>query len=154
MSGRRPLEAHTQRTELLDCVSLTQAVQLLSNGIRFLQEPISKEKNGQERKKFVDATELFIQEHRFEEISLNGIAAHLQVSPVYLSRIYKEEKGISFSSAVLTAKVEQAETMIRSGMTLTEISDKLGYLNLSSFTRMFKKIKGIAPSHYTETETD
>ncbi|BBI35847.1 response regulator transcription factor [Cohnella abietis] len=154
MSGRRPLETYIQRTELLDCVSLTQAVQLLYHAIHALQDPIFKEKNGQERKKFVDATELFIQEHQFEEISLNGIAAHLKVSPVYLSRIYKEEKGISFSTAVLTAKVEQAETMIRSGMTLTEVSDKLGYLNLSSFTRMFKKIKGVAPSHYVETEND
>ncbi|BBH19136.1 hypothetical protein Back11_04810 [Paenibacillus baekrokdamisoli] len=154
MSGWHSLEAHFQRTELLDCVSLTQAVHLLTNGIHILQDTTFKEKNGHERKKFVDATELFIQEHRFEEISLNGIAAHLHVSPVYLSRIYKEEKGMSFSTAVLTAKVEQAEAMIRSGMTLTEISDKLGYLNLSSFTRMFKKIKGVAPSHYTETETD
>ncbi|MFC5404351.1 response regulator transcription factor [Cohnella soli] len=154
MTGRRQLDAQLQRTELLDCASLTQAVDLLHNAIHVLQDPLSKEKNGHERKKFVDATELFIQEHRFEEISLNGIAAHLKISPVYLSRIYKEEKGISFSTAVVTAKVEQAETMIRSGMTLTEISDKLGYLNLSSFTRMFKKIKGIAPSHYAESDSD
>ncbi|REK71237.1 response regulator transcription factor [Paenibacillus paeoniae] len=152
MTGRRLPEAQFQRTELLSCVSLSQAVLLLHNAIQVLQDPIFREKSGHERKKFVDATELFIQEHPFEEISLNGIASHLKVSPVYLSRIYKEEKGISFSTAVLTAKVEQAETMIRSGMTLTEISDKLGYLNLSSFTRMFKKIKGIAPSHYGESD--
>ncbi|OME86307.1 hypothetical protein BK120_10155 [Paenibacillus sp. FSL A5-0031] len=152
MSGRRPSETYFQRSELLDCVSLTQAVHLLYNAIHVLQEPAFKEKNGHERKKFVEATEMFIQEHRFDEISLNAIAMHLKVSPVYLSRIYKEEKGISFSTAVLTAKVEQAETMIRSGMTLTEVSDKLGYLNLSSFTRMFKKIKGIAPSHYADAE--
>ncbi|MFC4305270.1 response regulator transcription factor [Cohnella boryungensis] len=154
MTGRRLPEEQFQRTELLKCVSLSQAVQLLHSAIQVLQDPISREKSGHERKKFVDATDLFIQENRFEEISLNGIAAHLKVSPVYLSRIYKEEKGVSFSTAVLTAKVEQAETMIRSGMTLTEISDKLGYLNLSSFTRMFKKIKGVAPSHYAESESD
>ncbi|QTH41426.1 response regulator [Cohnella sp. LGH] len=154
MTGRSLPEGQFQRTELLNCVSLSQAVHLLSSAIQVLQDPIAREKSGHERKKFVDATELFIQEHRFEDISLNGIAAHLKISPVYLSRIYKEEKGISFSNAVLTAKVEQAETMIRSGMTLTEISDKLGYLNLSSFTRMFKKIKGIAPSYYAETESE
>jgi len=152
MSGRRPQETDVQRAELLECSSLTQAIDLLHHAI--VQDPIFKEKNGHERKKFVDATELFIQEHPFDEISLNSIAAHLKVSPVYLSRIYKEEKGVSFSTAVLTAKVEQAETMIRSGMSLTEVSDKLGYLNLSSFTRMFKKIKGVAPSHYAERKLD
>jgi len=152
MSGRRPQETDVQRADLLGCSSLTQAIQLLHDAI--IQDPIFKEKNGHERKKFVDATELFIQEHPFDEISLNSIAAHLKVSPVYLSRIYKEEKGVSFSTAVLTAKVEQAETMIRSGMSLTEVSDKLGYLNLSSFTRMFKRIKGVAPSHYLERKLD
>jgi len=71
-TGRLLPEAQFHRTELLNCASLTEAVHLLHGAIQALQDPIAREKSGQEKKKFVDATELFIQEHRFEEISLNG----------------------------------------------------------------------------------
>ncbi|WP_420869777.1 helix-turn-helix domain-containing protein [Cohnella ginsengisoli] len=55
---------------------------------------------------------------------------------------------MSFTEFVVHEKTEQAIVMMRNGKTLTEISEKLGYLNLSSFTRMFKKARGVSPSRY------
>lgn len=102
-----------------------------------------------DRRNLIEAALNYIREHQFEDISLQQISDHLHVSPTYFSKLFKLETGQSFTEYLLATKVQLAEQMIRSGASLTDISLKLGYLNLSSFTRMFKKVKGVSPSNYT-----
>lgn len=133
--------------------SLQATTAYLRSAVTGLLEFPNQDRSAEERKKRIDAVEQYVNEHRFDEISLNGVAAHFHISPAYLSRLYKEEKGQRFSDAVLAAKIKQAEHLMRAGVSLTEISERLGYLNLSSFTRMFKKIKGVAPSEFDKQES-
>ncbi|MBW7456267.1 AraC family transcriptional regulator, partial [Paenibacillus sepulcri] len=135
---------------LSDCCTLSACVEAIRSSIRNAGKWGGR---GNHRKYVIEAVEMYLDEHSFEEISLNGVSALFNMSPAQLSRLYKEEKGLNFSEAVLAAKVEQAERMMQSGMSLTDIADKLGYLNPSSFTRMFKKARGVAPSYYTGSQS-
>lgn len=131
-----------------DHAALQDEIDCIAAALRQLETSLQIGYSAPERRHLVEAAEHYIREHAFDDISLQQISDHLHVSPTYFSKQFKMETGQSFTDYVLAAKVELAEQMIRSGVPLTDISEKLGYLNLSSFTRMFKKIKGVSPSHY------
>ncbi|MBO9608377.1 MAG: response regulator [Paenibacillaceae bacterium] len=131
---------HAALQEEIDCVAAT---------VRQLEASLQTGYSCSDRRKLVEAAEHYIREHPFDDISMQHISDYLHVSPNYFSKLFKLETGQSFTDYLLAAKVELAEQMLRSGATPTDISEKLGYLNLSSFTRMFRKIKGVSPSQYT-----
>ncbi len=128
--------------------SLQEEIHCVAAAIRLLEASLRHGFAASDRRNLVEAALHYIREHPFENISLQQISDHLHVSPTYFGKLFKLETGQSFTEHLLDVKIQLAEQMIRSGASLTDISQKLGYLNLSSFTRMFKKIKGVSPSHY------
>ena len=55
----------------------------------------------------------YISEHLHNRIMLSDMAEYLQISEAYLSRLFKEETGISFSDYVNQQKVEAAANLQR-----------------------------------------
>ncbi|UKS23830.1 response regulator [Paenibacillus sp. HWE-109] len=92
----------------------------------------------------------YIKSNMHREFSLQEIADTFHMNNSYLSRIFKEETDTSFTEYVLYEKTEAAMALMKNGLPLTQISEKLGYQNLSSFTRMFKKVRGVSPSRYQD----
>ena len=46
-------------------------------------------------------------------------------------------------------KIESAAELIKSsGLSITEIAEKLHFDSIQSFSRIFKRITGVSPSHY------
>jgi two-component system, response regulator YesN len=117
---------------------------------RTAEEMLSQQGFLKVKNKWIAAVEEYIEQHPYEDISLNYIAEELKVSPAYLSRLFKEETGKNFTDYMMSRKVAKAIQLMKSGIGITEIAERLGYLNLSSFTRMFKKMSGIAPSNYVK----
>lgn len=83
-------------------------------------------------------------------VSLDTMAAALAVSARTLSRRLSEE-GTSFSQLLTTARIEYAEHLLRStSKNMSQIATAAGFANESSFSRAFRKIKGIPPSEYRQ----
>jgi two-component system response regulator YesN len=133
--------------------TLEDCLQLLKEVIETTRSMLNKGNGTLVNKRLIAAVEHYIEEHISEDMNLNDIANSLNVSPSHLSRIFKKQNKQNFKDYILGIKVKRAQELIKNGLTITEVSNKLGYLNVSSFTRMFKKIKGIAPSHYTDPKT-
>lgn len=67
----------------------------------------------------------------------------------YLSRAFKEKTGYTFTQYRLIQKMNRAKRLLENpSMSLTQISELLGYYNPSAFMKMFKKVVGITPSSY------
>ncbi|WP_163858585.1 response regulator [Paenibacillus elgii] len=92
----------------------------------------------------------YIKTHLHRELSLQETADAFYMNSSYLSRLFREVTDQSFTEYVLREKTELAVALMKNGMHLTQISEKLGYQNLSSFTRMFKKVRGVSPSRYMD----
>ena len=59
------------------------------------------------------------------------------------------EQGTSFSELLSKARFELAETLLKqSDISMTEIAERLGYRELSAFSRAFKTSYGVAPSEW------
>ncbi len=91
----------------------------------------------------------FAERNCYKKISLKDAASAVCLSPKYLSRMFKQNTGSSFSDYRLKIKIEKAkELLLKTGYNVNQISDKLGYENTESFIRQFKKIARHTPTEY------
>lgn len=89
----------------------------------------------------------FIQEHLHkEELSLHLVAEKLYVNYSYLSRIFKQVKGESFSEYVLRLRMEKAKELLAGGHKVYESAQQVGYRHVNYFSKAFAKYWGIKPS--------
>ncbi|MBB3111547.1 YesN/AraC family two-component response regulator [Paenibacillus phyllosphaerae] len=86
-------------------------------------------------------------------LSLTILSERFQISPKYLSQLFKESIGQNFSDFLIGLRIEYAKRLLReSDVTVQQISEMLGYANPTSFIRVFKKIVGLSPGQYRESE--
>lgn len=92
----------------------------------------------------------YIQNHYHEDISLEEVATHLNLSTGYFSTIFKKETGENFKSYLNKYRVKMAIEILAEnpGIKIKDISLKVGYFNVNSFIRMFKKYEGVSPGEY------
>ena len=97
----------------------------------------------------VEVVKRFVQRNYHKKVSLKDAAATVYLSPKYLSRIFKETTGGEFSDYKLRVKIEKAGELLReTGYNIDQISQRIGYENTESFTRIFKKLTGSTPTEY------
>lgn len=85
--------------------------------------------------------------HPNEQISVPKVAEKFYLSPHYLGNKFCKYTGMSIKQYHLRLRMEQALYLIKSSsMSLSEISDKLGFNTLQYFSSCFKAHFGISPS--------
>jgi two-component system response regulator YesN len=103
----------------------------------------------QKAKKPIQEAQRFIQENYFRGISQEEVAAYSNVSPAYLSKLFKSELGIGFNDYLTNVRLHEAEGLLaNSSMTVKEIALAVGYPDEKYFSRLFKKNTGIKPTEY------
>lgn len=91
----------------------------------------------------------FIEINCYKKVSLKDAAEAICLSPKYLSRIFKQVTGVGFSEYKLEIKIKKAKELLKmTGYNIGQISDKIGYQNLESFIKIFKKLTGYTPAQY------
>lgn len=91
----------------------------------------------------------YIREHACEGVKLTDAAAHIGVTPEYLSRSLSRYMNISFSDLIHQERIRIAQEMLRdTDKPITEIALITGYSSSSAFITAFKKKFGITPQHF------
>lgn len=93
----------------------------------------------------------YIQEHSADpDLSLGDISAHFSFSNDYISTLVKEVTGMAFKEYLTDLRMRRACTLLveRRDMTITEISEAVGYRKPSNFIRKFKELYGVTPTQY------
>ncbi len=91
----------------------------------------------------------YIADHLHCKITLSELAAHVDLNPSYLSRLFKRETGSTISDYIMRTKLETAANMlIYSDYTSTEIASILAFSDQSYFTELFHKYMGVTPKKY------
>ncbi|GIP31547.1 response regulator [Paenibacillus sp. J2TS4] len=80
-----------------------------------------------------------------QELTLHTVADRLFVNSSYLSRLFKQETGKSFSAHVLERKMESAKGYLLEGAKVYDAARMVGYRDVSYFTRVFRKYWGVTP---------
>ncbi len=82
------------------------------------------------------------------QLSVNGIAEHLNVNMSYLSRVFKNGTGKGILEYINEARVHAACKYLEQGYSVKESSELVGYYTQRSFQRAFEKVMGVKPGQY------
>lgn len=84
-----------------------------------------------------------------EDLSLSIIAEKMEFNASYLSRLFKEEVGISFVKYLTKKRMEEAQKLLEhTRLTVSDVSKSVGYFDEKHFSKIFKREFGISPNHY------
>ncbi len=84
-----------------------------------------------------------------DDLSQAAMAEMAGVSKEYFSRIFRSVTGINYSKWLNMVRLEKAtEYLAGRDMTLTEIAMRSGFQSISSFNRVFRAEKGMAPGEF------
>lgn len=87
--------------------------------------------------------------HFSEDPPLNEISRILGVSPNYFSKIFKSVTGTTFQAYTTKLRINYAKQLLEeSDFSISDVSTKSGFNNLSNFLRSFKKLCGVTPTEY------
>ncbi|MGG3282961.1 response regulator transcription factor [Paenibacillus solani] len=86
-----------------------------------------------------------LEEEIDQEITLHTVADRLYINSSYLSRLFKQEMGVVFSSYVMERKMERAKTLLQEGQKVYDAARLVGYRDVSYFTKVFRKYWGVNP---------
>ncbi len=84
------------------------------------------------------------------DFSLKEIADLANMTPNAFCRYFKQRTNKTFFQFLIEVRIENACRLIsrESDITISEVSYRSGFKNLSNFNRKFKEIKGMTPSDY------
>lgn len=84
-----------------------------------------------------------------EKICLSALADRFFLSESYIARLFKKELGCKPSEYLNKIRVSVAKTLLlETNMSVTEISEKVGYSDVYYFSKVFKQIVETTPSTF------
>lgn len=108
------------------------------------------------RDSLVSGCQALIQENLSNpQFSLSTLADHFEVTPQTLRRRFKEATGQTLSNYMILERINLAKRLLsETTLSMNEICNRCGYIDISSFTRLFKAEVGISPGMYRDTHAD
>ena len=97
----------------------------------------------------------YVQSHMQELVTLADIARHIHISTKQINRILQRDFSLSGRDYIDRIKCEQAkDLLLHTDMPLEEIATSIGYANVFSFNKFFRRVEGLPPglfrrSHYS-----
>ncbi len=93
---------------------------------------------------------LLVVEENFRTIKTAEVAERLFMDDSYLSKLFKEEYGITLSNYLIVRKLAEAKKYLHMGVSVKEACYLSGFHNYSNFIRTFKKFEGTSPGNLTD----
>lgn len=94
----------------------------------------------------------YIIEHSHKDISLDALARKVDLSPIYISKMFKEKLGINYIDFLTECRIEKAKKLLSDPeKSLKEITFEVGYHEPNYFSKVFKKMCGVSPKDYRKT---
>lgn len=88
----------------------------------------------------------------YRNATLEEAAAKVNLSPSYLSRVFKEKSGMGFSELLLKVRMEKACELLEDIQYKSyDIAYYVGYDNPKNFSRAFKSYYQMSPSEYRKS---
>lgn len=95
----------------------------------------------------------YLNENYACKISLDQIAQNLYLSPVYISKLFKEETGESPINYLIKIRLNKARELLVQGEygSIKSIANQVGYEDVYHFSKLFKKYYGTSPLNYSKS---
>ncbi|TCL54584.1 two-component system response regulator YesN [Kineothrix alysoides] len=144
------LEQQKILEKIMSAVNKEELKKVSEEIFSFLRESI-QEDDGNVGLNVKKAESMFLEYYQ-QGITLEEIAARLNLTPEYLGMLFHKEKGVKFSAYARDYRIAKAKAiLISSQMKLGEVADRVGYSDAKYFSRVFKECTGQLPAEYRKT---
>lgn len=138
-------------TEINDFLSITDFCKLNSYmrcRIKLICEEINRARKNNFSSVITNARN-YIHDNYNKDITLELVSRHVNVSPNYFSKLFKDEIGCTFIDYLTTLRIEKAKELLGDNNCYNkEICYQIGYTDPNYFSRIFKRVMGITPTEY------
>ncbi len=101
----------------------------------------------------IHKTVQYVRKNYAKKISLEEVASSVYLSSSYFSKVFKQEMGCNFNTYLNTVRIEKSkELLLNSSLRLVDIAYAVGFEDQSYFTKVFKKLIGVAPCKFKESK--
>ena len=91
----------------------------------------------------------FRKHHYDQKISMEDVAAHVNLEQGYFSKQFRRRMGTSPQKWLMAYRIKKAESLLlKTDLTISEIALSVGYENALYFSRLFHQTCGCSPSDY------
>ncbi|KRF06792.1 two-component system response regulator [Paenibacillus sp. Soil766] len=133
-----------------DYSSREQVLEQLHDMAQLVMDEVRKTRfsSGQQ---MMEAIRNYVEENFSYELTLASLADMFHLNETYLSGLFKQNVGVTFSDYVTRLRLNRALVLLKeSELKLTEIATLVGYSSSSYFSTAFKKFYGKGPKEYRE----
>ena len=89
------------------------------------------------------------------KLNVKMLGADVGFSRVHIHRKLKELTGQSARDFIRTIRLEQAKKLLKQKkLTISQVSDAVGFVSLSHFSTSFREFYGISPKEYMENDSE
>lgn len=92
---------------------------------------------------------LFIDGHFAEPIDVDAISGEASFSKFHFIRLFKRSYGLAPHAYLTRVRLAHARAMLDRGAAVNDACLSVGFSSAATFTRLFKKHTGQAPSRYS-----
>lgn len=97
----------------------------------------------------IDQAIRFMEEHLTERISLDEIAAHINLSKYYFNRMFSQHIGMTPHRYFNNLRIQHAKRLLMTTYaSVEEVAELCGFDNASNFIRLFKQRTGMTPTAF------
>ncbi|MEF3308043.1 response regulator [Paenibacillus sp. GYB004] len=133
---------HLERFDTLDSLQQQVTLQLIRASASIQEQFVGQNQ-------IVYEAEKYIANHFCEPITLQYVAEHVHVTPVWLSKLFKKVTGKNFLEYVTDARLDKACELLKDlNLKVYQISGIVGYQDKVHFSKLFKKKFGMTPQEY------
>lgn len=91
----------------------------------------------------------YIDLHYREKLALYELAERFYINKFYLTRVFKQQYGISINNYIQQLRITHAKQLLRfSELSVEEVGRECGFTDANYFSRTFRKVEEVAPSEF------
>jgi len=137
----------TEIDRLYRATDFQTVIDIVSSNIKKLEEAFHQ--NPQMFHREIESVKRYIFENYDKELGVEQLADMVSMAPSYLSHIFKKETGQNLSKFIKAYRMEEAKKMLENTHNkIVNISNAVGYSNVSYFCQSFREYFGVSPQKF------
>lgn len=98
----------------------------------------------------VESVKRWILANYNQHVDLNTLANMVFLTPSYLSKLFKQETGLTLTDYIIEIRLRKAKYLLKNALDLKvhEIGAEVGYGDPAYFNKLFKRVVGVTPNEY------
>lgn len=109
---------------------------------------VEKDREEEKPRWVMETMEEIEKEYGDVNLSLSELAGRKGLNLAYMGRTFKQYTGCSIPDYIHKVRIRECKKLLKTGMSVKDAAEKVGYIDSKTLIRSFKKQEGITPGQY------